>query len=438
MGPLPILYTFVKMDTEPIKVLCIDDSKDIIDPLVLLLTKAGYVAYSACTPALGLSIAKKLSPDLILLDIMMPGMNGYDVCKTLQQDPATAKIPVVFLSALNQPHNKVSALAVGGMDYLTKPLDKESLLATVKRYAGKKTASAEAPRVSVKIAATGAVLSNFTAFKLHVLDTFKPESAASKAVTALQPADVYKLSGLLGITAARVARLVAGFAKRPFFPVINPDDVKKDVLPEKFAVQNNIVAVNAPGELTLLAISNPFNFELLEMVHNLMGGDFEYGITEPSNISALYKLAQEQGADLQKVPGSGGLAIEEAALNRLRASAKSAKNEINEAPIKYLTGKLLQVLVTERIPEMRIEAKDASYTVTAGPAGAAETFCRFSRITGNMVIARLKALGGMDIVERSRPQAGAFSVVFLAENYRLALKTEVGDLGENLVLKPAA
>jgi CheY-like chemotaxis protein len=426
---------------EQLKILCIDDNKDILDNLMVLLTKAGFGVYTALTPANGLALAKSLDPDLILLDIMMPEMNGYDVCKLLQQDELTTRIPVVFLSALTQPQNKVSALAAGGRDYLVKPFDKNSLLAMINRYAGKKTVagSCAVPHILPILPPAGPKgHAGFSDFKLSVLDSFKPDGAAAKAVMALQPADVYKLSSILGISPAKVARFIAGFAKRPCFPFINPDDVKAGVLPEKFAMQNNIAAVDAPGELPLLAISNPFNFELQEMIHNVMGADFAYGITEPSNISVLYKMAVEYGSDSQKIPGTEGMQVEEAALNRLRAAAKSVKNEINEARVKYLTGKLLQYMAAEKPDEMRIEAGGTCYLVRTGAAGALADFARLNRMTGNMVVARLKALGGMDILERNKPQAGAFAIIFSSENYRLALATEPGDFGETLVLKPSA
>ena len=428
------------MNTDQLKILCIDDNRDVIKILISLLTKADFLVYSASDAELGITIAKKLDPDLILLDIMMPGKNGYDICKALQQSEQTARIPVVFISALSQPQNKISALAAGGVDYLTKPFDKEELLATAKRYSGKKAAWGSCMPHQPRIVPPGGGKGycNFTDFKISVIEGFKLDSAAAKTVLALRHEEIYKLSAILGITPARVARLIAGFSKRPYFPVINPDDIKLGLLPLKFATQNNIIAVDAPGDLALLAISHPFNFELHEMIRNLLGADFEFGITEPANISVLYKIAEEHASEPQKISGPDGMVIEESALNRLRTAAKSVKNEINEPHVKYLTGKLLQFLDAEKTAGMRIEAKGACYLVRAGEAGALEEFTRFNRMTGNMVVARLKVLGGMDIVERHKPQAGTFGIVCHSEIYKLALSTEVSDYGESLVLTPAA
>ena len=429
------------MNTDHPKILCIDDNRDIVLNIVELLTKEGFLVYSASDPGIGIAIAKKLDPDLILLGVMMPVMNGYEVCKALQQDEQTSKIPVVFISGLNQPQNKLSGLAAGGADYLTKPFSGESLVGITKYYAGKKKSwSAYPPPQEPRSlsAVEEKKHCNFIDFKLSVIDSFKLDSAGAKSVTALQPGDVYKLAGILKITPARVARLIAGFSKCRCLQIINPDDIKPGALPVKFAVQNNIAAINAPGGVTLLAISHPFNFELNVITRGIMGAEFEFGVTEPSNISILSKLTEEYAPTIQKIPGTGVMVIEEIALNRLKTAAKSVKNEVNEPRVKYLTGKLLQFLAEEKTVEMRIEEKGACYLVSAGAANALEEFTRFSRMTGNMVAARLKALGGMDVVERRKPQKGSFSILCRLENFRLALSTETTEYGESLLLTPVS
>ncbi|HQO12843.1 MAG TPA: SpoIIE family protein phosphatase [Petrotogaceae bacterium] len=83
----------------------------------------------------GLSIAKEKSPDLILLDIMMPEMDGYTVCGLLKNDPSTKEIPVIFLSALSEIEDKTKGFEAGGVDYITKPADPREILARVFAHA---------------------------------------------------------------------------------------------------------------------------------------------------------------------------------------------------------------------------------------------------------------------------------------------------------------
>jgi CheY-like chemotaxis protein len=418
-----------------LKILCIEDSKDMVETLVALLTADGFTVFSASDPRIGLGIAQKVLPDLILMDIMMPGMNGYDVCRLLQQDRLTAGIPVVFLSALTQAQNKVSALSVGGLDYLTKPFTREELRAITQKYAGKKAAPAPAPAAPARVAVPGA-RHTLADFKKSVIEGFKLEAAAAAAVGMLTAGDIYKLSGILGVSRGRVARLLADFVGRPCLPVINPDDLSAGLLPAKFAEQNNVAAVNTAGGAVLLAMQDPFNLELHDMIRGIMGSDFEYAITEPSNISALYRLASDQDAHPQKIPGQG-MAVEEPALARLRGAVKSVKNEMNEPKVKYLTGRILQFLGEEKGAAVRMDVSGTGYLVTAGAPGAMAEFVRLSRMDGNMVAARLKTLGGMDLLERRSPQTGSFFILCGVDPHKLSLRTEPSDVGESLMISPA-
>jgi len=91
----------------------------------LLIAKNGETA---------LSIARKTRPDLILLDIMMPGIDGFEVCRQLKADPATNRIPVIFLSALDETATKVKGLQVGAVDYVSKPFQPEEVIARVNTH----------------------------------------------------------------------------------------------------------------------------------------------------------------------------------------------------------------------------------------------------------------------------------------------------------------
>lgn len=112
-------------------ILIVDDTQDNVHLLTQILTLRGYKVHTASEGKQALEAAATISPDLILLDIMMPGMDGYTVCERLKAKPETAHIPVIFISALNEPLDKVKAFAVGGVDYLTKPFQMEEILARV-------------------------------------------------------------------------------------------------------------------------------------------------------------------------------------------------------------------------------------------------------------------------------------------------------------------
>lgn len=112
-------------------ILIVDDTPENLRLLSNALTERGYKVRSVINGAMALMGAKAAPPDLILLDINMPQMNGYEVCEALHADEQTREIPVIFISALDEVLDKVRAFAVGGRDYITKPFQFEEVLARI-------------------------------------------------------------------------------------------------------------------------------------------------------------------------------------------------------------------------------------------------------------------------------------------------------------------
>lgn len=112
-------------------ILVVDDTPDNLRLLSAMLTQMGYEIRRVINGQTALKTAQAAPPDLILLDIMMPDMNGYEVCQHLKASEKTRHIPVIFISALDEVLDKVKAFAVGGVDYITKPFSEEEVFARV-------------------------------------------------------------------------------------------------------------------------------------------------------------------------------------------------------------------------------------------------------------------------------------------------------------------
>lgn len=117
--------------TSKVDILIVDDTPENIRFLASLLLNQGYNVRKALNGNMALTAVKSLLPDLVLLDITMPEMDGYEVCKRLKEDTQTAKVPVIFLSALDNVADKVKAFQSGGVDYITKPFQFEEVLARI-------------------------------------------------------------------------------------------------------------------------------------------------------------------------------------------------------------------------------------------------------------------------------------------------------------------
>jgi len=124
-------------------ILVVDDNQDNLRLLSKLLSQKGYQVRNAINGNTALIAAKAANPDLILLDIQMPDMDGYQVCQILKKDPETYDIPIIFLTAMNSVIDKVKAFSIGGSDYITKPFHLEEVLIRIENLLKFQAAKAE-------------------------------------------------------------------------------------------------------------------------------------------------------------------------------------------------------------------------------------------------------------------------------------------------------
>jgi PAS domain S-box-containing protein len=116
------------------RILVVDDTSANLLLLTDFLTEHGYIVHPASDGELALRFVRSILPDLILLDIRMPGMDGYEVCRRLKADERTRSIPIIFISVLEDECDKVKGFQAGGVDYITKPFQPEEILARVRTH----------------------------------------------------------------------------------------------------------------------------------------------------------------------------------------------------------------------------------------------------------------------------------------------------------------
>ncbi|GAK54052.1 response regulator receiver sensor signal transduction histidine kinase [Candidatus Moduliflexus flocculans] len=115
-------------------ILAVDDHPANLNLLFDLLSDAGFDLLVAQSGESALSRAEKTTPDIILLDVMMPGLDGFETCRRLKANPHTQKIPVIFMTALSDTVDKVTGFELGAVDYITKPIQAEEVLARVRTH----------------------------------------------------------------------------------------------------------------------------------------------------------------------------------------------------------------------------------------------------------------------------------------------------------------
>ncbi len=159
---------------QPANILVVDDTPANLQVLAGMLKDRGYKVRPVPSGALALLAAGRDPPDLILLDINMPEMNGYEVCEHLKGDDSLKAIPIIFISALTEQLDKVKAFAIGGVDYITKPFQMEELHARVETHLKLRRLQLELEETNVRLAKANRRMTRDLNAAAKIQETFLP------------------------------------------------------------------------------------------------------------------------------------------------------------------------------------------------------------------------------------------------------------------------
>jgi len=165
--------------------LVVDDTPANLKLLVAMLKERGYKPRPAVSGALALAAALQSPPDLILLDIHMPEMDGYEVCRRIKADSRLQEIPILFISALNETMDKVKAFSVGGLDYITKPFQSDEIEARIRTHLELRSRSRQLKERYEHLQRLEALRDNLTQMIVH--DIRSPLFVVKSALALLKP-----------------------------------------------------------------------------------------------------------------------------------------------------------------------------------------------------------------------------------------------------------
>lgn len=166
-----------KSDTDhPAGILVVDDTPANLQVLAGMLKERGYKVRPVPSGKLALMAARRDPPDLILLDINMPEMNGYEVCEQFKADDELRGIPVIFISALTEQLDKVKAFAIGGVDYITKPFQMEELHARVETHLKLRRLQIELEETNARLAKINCRMARDLKAAAKIQETFLPRN----------------------------------------------------------------------------------------------------------------------------------------------------------------------------------------------------------------------------------------------------------------------
>ncbi|MGB5217751.1 MAG: ATPase, T2SS/T4P/T4SS family [Smithella sp.] len=408
-------------------ILCIDDNRDSLNLLGKYLTGAGYTVITAENGKQGLIEARKNKPDLILLDVIMPVMDGYEVCSQFQGDPETAYIPVIFLTALDSEADRTKAFAVGAVDYLVKPVPKNILLAKAEEQL--KTRLRWKKLKEDVILGDGTVHPvTFSRFKQSLIDRLdlSPEIRDSLAATA--PLDIYKICEPMGITQGQMTAWIADFLSLPLLSPINPASLLLGIIPASFARENHVVVMEDEKSVKSFILSNPFDWMLLDTLKKLFG--LQRGtllnLAKPEHIEILFEQPTEQPLTTHR-----GKPDE----STTESTEKESLKDVEKGPIVAIANNILSSAVYERASDIHIEPKMDQTVIRFRIDGDMRDTYSLKNAIGIMLISRLKAIAGLDITERRKPQDGAVEIVIAGRTFKLRLATTSTPSGESLIMR---
>jgi type IV pilus assembly protein PilB len=414
-------------------ILCIDDNIISLNLLEHILLKNGFRVAKLQSSKDAVEKVIEINPDLILLDVMIPEMDGYEVCSILSKKKEASDIPVIFVTALEAEQDKIKAFSSGGVDFIAKPVQKDILLDKIKYHLLNKKCW-ENIRSHISKIGIGIIPSTFIEFKKYLLQKLKSIPDIEQKINGINFMNIYSSIEKTKISSKELAKMIAGFLNISYINLINPEEILIGILPAPYCKENLVIPVNDDTEKMAFVLSNPFSLELNDVLKRVSGKQNpKILITEPQNLDYLLGLNPAMSINLIKKEDD----IEE--YDDIDLSMKIdeevSEEEIQERPVVYLTNKIIQSAVDERASDIHIEPKEKETVVRFRVDGDMKGAYVFKNETGSRIISRLKVLGNLNIAERRKPQDGSFLARVFKKILNIRLATTSSIYGESLIIR---
>jgi type IV pilus assembly protein PilB len=394
-------------------ILCVDDDADILNFMKLVLGAKGWQISTASSGHEALQAVAASKPDVVLLDVTMPDLNGYEVCATLQQKEETAYIPVIIVTSLNTEKDQVKALRAGAADFVCKPIDPATLVQKVEAHLATRGRWTDLQKGAADVRAAEARWdarlrpSEYTRFKDFLAQKAKLTPDTRQALGRIQPAELYSQASILGLGGKQIAQAMCEHLQLPYASEIDPDQAKLGVLPAAFCKSNHVVPVNDPGAPHAFVLSNPFDWEVQEAIKRVVGRgqNPKLSLAEPEVVDEFLspKPAAKKRVELSEIEEK---LREEYGPPDEAARIDAAATE-QSAPIIQLVNNLIDTGYAKGASDVHIEPAEDEVVVRYRVDGDLYVVNRLKPVKLiNPIVARLKIMSNLDISEHRLPQDG--------------------------------
>ncbi|MBP8981138.1 MAG: Flp pilus assembly complex ATPase component TadA [Syntrophobacterales bacterium] len=286
---------------------------------------------------------------------------------------------------------------------------------------------------------------DFGKFKRYLLERFSPPPEAADEIMKGKIAALYALAAVVGVKESDFSALVAEFLNLPHISDFNYGEVQTEALPLAFCRWNFVAPVTTKEGKIAYLLSNPFDWELIDVLRKNTPAEqpLRLAIADPLYIRALIDQISESGGDKEgsdhgkRASDQGVEEVEmpSVAMTVIEDIGPVSAADIEKRPVVHVSNNILYTAVMERASDIHIEPKDKETLVRYRIDGDLRDIFRLKRQTGAMVISRLKALAGLDIAERLKPQDGAVEVMVGKRTFKLRLATTSTPSGESLIIR---
>jgi len=424
------------MSTKNKKILIIDDDKDTRNLLSHIMNSAGYDTLTAERASDALKILHDGQINVILLDLLMPEMNGLEFCSTLQADRKFSRIPVIMITSRADEETRLDALNAGVADFVSKAeLNKTVLKSKVEKVL---ESADNWDRLDLPVSSSR--LQDFSGFLDYIAkkNNLPPELALP--LSTASPRDLYEKTSEAGFDGVETVKALSVFLRIPNYPYIDPEAIEPDILPAAFSRAHRVLALKEKGEVRFV-LSNPFEPQLLDMLESLSGRSPLWGVTCPECIDALLRREETAGTDTA-FAGIDSEEREETLVDdasdfngTIDITEKPSEDEIKKFPIRYIADSILFSAATEGASDIHIEPKPDKVVVRFRIDGDMRDMFTLKKRTGSILVSRFKVLGEMDIAERRKPQDGIAEARIAGRSFKMRLATTSTPQGESLVIR---
>ena len=410
-------------------ILAVDDDQINLRLVEKMLSAKDYNVITSTSGEDALLTLKKTKPDLILLDVMMPEMDGYEVCSKLKENEKTSFIPVIFVTALGEEQDKAKAFAVGAADYLVKPIARDNLLEAVAKHLETKSKWNNFKK-EISLWDIAQPL-DFTQFKGYLANQIDLSSDKREELSQIRITEIYSAADRFDLSTRELVQYIVEFSGMKYLPTINAESIQLGKLPTPFCQKSHVVPIKDSSGRDVFVISNPFDWELLDLLKSsLKDQSYELAIANPSTIASLF-IAES----LEKDKLFPMVEPFEAEKPIIMPVAEMPESKIAKHPIITIANSILSSAVIERASDIHLEPKENHTVIRFRIDGDMKEMSSIKKRTGSMLISRLKILGGMDIAEKRKPQDGAFAAVIDNNTFNLRLATTSTVQGESLIIR---